>query len=164
MLQTDRAEKLSLAESENKMKWSWKLGEVAGVQLRIHATFLLLLAWVGASHWILGRNAGAVVAGLLFIAALFGCVVLHELGHALTARRYGIRRVTLLCCRSAGLSAPAGIGLHESPLRRRKVLLGPSKQHSRKRERRQGIETRLGTTFTAAFVMPPNCALSACSH
>jgi Zn-dependent protease/soluble P-type ATPase len=92
MLQTDRA------ESENKMKWSWKLGEVAGVELRIHATFLLLLAWVGASHWILGRNAGDVVAGLLFIAALFGCVVLHELGHALTACRYGIptRDITLL--------------------------------------------------------------------
>ena len=32
------------------MKWSWKIGTLAGIELRIHATFLLLLAWVGASH------------------------------------------------------------------------------------------------------------------
>ena len=80
------------------MKWSWKIGTLAGIELRIHVTFLLLLGWVGASHWMLKRSADAALAGVGFILALFACVVLHELGHALAARRYGIptRDITLL--------------------------------------------------------------------
>lgn len=73
------------------MRWSWKLGRVADIDVKVHATFLLLLAWVGLSNWFSGRSAGAVVAGLVFVLLLFGCVVLHELGHALTARRFGVR-------------------------------------------------------------------------
>lgn len=80
------------------MKWSWKIGTLAGIETRIHLTFLLLLAWVGASHWITGRSVDAALNGVAFILALFGCVLLHELGHALAARRYGIptRDITLL--------------------------------------------------------------------
>src|SRR5574341_2529690 len=79
------------------MKWSWRLGRVAGIDLNVHATFLLLLGWVGVSHWLRG-GAPAAADGILFITALFGCVLLHELGHSLTARRYGIatRDITLL--------------------------------------------------------------------
>src|SRR3989442_10557532 len=72
------------------MKWSWKLGSVAGIGLYVHATFLLLLAWVGVTYWLAGGSA-AGVDGNAFILALFACGGLHELGHALTARRYGIR-------------------------------------------------------------------------
>lgn len=80
------------------VKWSWKFARIAGIDVYMHATFLVLLAWVGLIHWFSERSATAVVAGVLFILALFGCVVLHELGHALTARRYGIatRDITLL--------------------------------------------------------------------
>src|SRR5450759_3623390 len=80
------------------MKWSWKIGTIAGIDLRIHVTFLLLLGWVGASHWMLGKSIDAMMDGVGFILALFGCVLLHELGHALAARRYGIptRDITLL--------------------------------------------------------------------
>lgn len=80
------------------MKWSWKIGKLAGIDLRVHVTFLLLLGWVGVSHWTRGKNLDTVVNGVGFILALFGCVLLHELGHALAARRYGIptRDITLL--------------------------------------------------------------------
>ena len=80
------------------MKWSWKIGTLAGIELRIHVTFLLLLGWVGVSHWMLGKNMAAALSGVGFILALFGCVLLHELGHSLTARKYGIptRDITLL--------------------------------------------------------------------
>jgi Zn-dependent protease/CBS domain-containing protein len=73
------------------MKWQWKLGKFAGIDVYIHATFLLLIGWVGYSHWLEHRDWGQVLTGILFILALFACVILHEYGHALTARRYGIK-------------------------------------------------------------------------
>lgn len=73
------------------MKWQWKLGRFAGIDVYVHATFLLLIGWVGYSHWLEHQNWGAVLNGILFILAIFLCVVLHEYGHALTARKYGIK-------------------------------------------------------------------------
>jgi Zn-dependent protease/predicted transcriptional regulator len=73
------------------MKWQWKLGRFAGIDVFVHATFVLLIGWVGYSQWLENRNWGDVLNGILFILALFLCVVLHEYGHALTARRYGIK-------------------------------------------------------------------------
>jgi Zn-dependent protease/predicted transcriptional regulator len=80
------------------VRWSFRLGTVAGIPLFVHATFPLLLAWVVFVHARQGASLAATLAGLLFVLALFGCVVLHEFGHALTARRYGIvtRDITLL--------------------------------------------------------------------
>ena len=80
------------------MKWSWKIGEFAGISVYMHATFLLLLGWVAFTHWQDERSLAAVVSGVAFVLALFACVVAHEYGHALTARRYGIktREITLL--------------------------------------------------------------------
>jgi Zn-dependent protease/predicted transcriptional regulator len=80
------------------MKWSWKIGRFAGISVYVHATFFLLIAWVALSHWIQEQSTSAAVNATAFILALFGCVVLHEFGHALTARKYGIktRDITLL--------------------------------------------------------------------
>lgn len=79
------------------MSWSFPIGKLFGSEIRIHVTFLLLLAWIGISHYQQG-GAQAAVQGLAFILALFACVVAHEFGHALAARRYGIRTpdITLL--------------------------------------------------------------------
>jgi Zn-dependent protease/predicted transcriptional regulator len=79
------------------MRWSWKVAEVSGIGIYVHATFLILVAWVGLGHYFFGGPIAAV-AGLVFLTALFVCVVLHELGHALTAKHYGIqtRDITLL--------------------------------------------------------------------
>jgi Zn-dependent protease/CBS domain-containing protein len=71
------------------MRWSFKIGRFAGIDLYVHATFFLLLLWVVILHWLQGRTLQAVLSGLAFILVLFACIVLHEFGHALTARRYG---------------------------------------------------------------------------
>jgi len=80
------------------MKGSWRIGRVAGIDLYVHFTFLLLPLGVALQYWSLSRSWTQVIAGVTFILALFACVVLHELGHALAARRYGIRTrdITLL--------------------------------------------------------------------
>lgn len=79
------------------MAWSFTIARLFGSEIRIHVTFLLLLAWIGVAHYQQG-GAAAATEGVLFILALFGCVVAHEFGHALAARRYGIRTpdITLL--------------------------------------------------------------------
>ena len=73
------------------MRWQWKLGTFAGIDVFVHATFLLLIGWIGYSHWLQYGTVAKAIEGILFILALFLCVVLHEYGHALTARRYGIK-------------------------------------------------------------------------
>ena len=73
------------------MKWSLKLGRFAGIDVYMHFTFLLLIGWVALLHWRQGQSIAAAAAGVIFILAVFLCVVLHEFGHALTARRYGIK-------------------------------------------------------------------------
>ncbi|MBN1993276.1 MAG: site-2 protease family protein [Anaerolineae bacterium] len=80
------------------MKWSWKIGQFAGIGVYMHATFLLLIGWVALSYWLQQGTLAAVAAGIAFILALFATVVLHEFGHALTAKKYGIktRDITLL--------------------------------------------------------------------
>src|SRR5512139_3060975 len=80
------------------MKWSIRVGNLFGIPLFVHVTFLLFLAWTGVTSWRAGSGASDAIEGVLFISTLFACVVLHELGHALTARRYGIttRDITLL--------------------------------------------------------------------
>src|SRR5687767_7414488 len=73
------------------MRWQWKLGTFAGIDVFIHATFLLLIGWIGYSHWLQYGTVAKVIEGILFNLALFLSVVLHEYGHALTARKYGIK-------------------------------------------------------------------------
>ncbi|MBI3047773.1 MAG: site-2 protease family protein [Acidobacteria bacterium] len=80
------------------MKWSTKIGTFAGIDVYIHTTFFILIAWIALAHWQQGQTLAAAAAGIAFILALFGCVVVHEFGHALTAARFRIRTrdITLL--------------------------------------------------------------------
>jgi Zn-dependent protease/CBS domain-containing protein len=79
------------------MSWSVTIARIAGSEIRIHVTFLLLLAWIGIAQYMAG-GTNAAIDGIAFIIAVFACVVLHELGHAVAAGRYGITTpdITLL--------------------------------------------------------------------
>ncbi len=79
------------------MRWSIKLAKIAGIEVRMHLTFLLLLAWIGFSYYQRG-GAPAAVSGIAFILLIFLCVILHEFGHAMAARFFGIQTpdITLL--------------------------------------------------------------------
>ncbi len=75
------------------MKWSFRIATVAGTEVRIHVTFLLLLAFFAIQ-----AGPGHALESVLMICAMFFCVLLHEFGHVWAARRYGIRTpdITLL--------------------------------------------------------------------
>ena len=79
------------------MAWSFPIGTLLGSELRVHATFFLLLAWIGGAAFLDGGMQAAVF-NTAFVCALFVCVVAHEYGHAVVARRYGIKTpdITLL--------------------------------------------------------------------
>jgi Zn-dependent protease/predicted transcriptional regulator len=91
------------------MSWSLTLGSVRGIRLKLHLTFVLLLAWA-AYYW--GLDAGQGLLGALFGIALtvllFGCIVLHELVHSLVALQYGVR------VREIELSPIGGVSKMES--------------------------------------------------
>jgi Zn-dependent protease len=79
------------------MRWSWKIATIRGVEIRVHAAFLLPISWIGVATWIdVGPWEALASVGVMLL--LFTFVVLHELGHALTAAHYGCRTrdITLL--------------------------------------------------------------------
>lgn len=83
--------------------WSIRLFRIAGIQLAVHSTFFILLAWFAWTGWdaaVAVKEPGYIGALLnsAFLGVFFICVVLHELGHAAAARRFGIQvpRILLL--------------------------------------------------------------------
>lgn len=79
------------------MKSSIKIWSVAGIGIFLHWTFLILIAGIFAFYLFQGNSVAAALVGVGLIGAVFACVVLHELGHALMARRFDVptRDITL---------------------------------------------------------------------
>ncbi len=80
------------------MKWSWRIGRIAGIDIDVHATFALLLLYVAVVEYKQSGDLSSVALMIAFVLVVFASVVAHEFGHALTARRYGVatRGITLL--------------------------------------------------------------------
>jgi Zn-dependent protease len=80
------------------MKGTFKLGKVAGISLFIHWTFSLLIAFIIFINYRTGYNAVQILWSVVFVLCIFVTVVMHEFGHALAAKNYGIqtRDITLL--------------------------------------------------------------------
>jgi Zn-dependent protease/CBS domain-containing protein len=83
--------------------WSISAGRIFGIDIRIHITFLFLLAFVwmteSASHGTLGA-----VRGLVLVAIIFGCVILHELGHAIVAVQSGLSAKSIILLPIGGIT------------------------------------------------------------
>ena len=72
------------------MKWSYKIAEIAGIKVQVHLTFMIIIVWFALAYWQLKGTLTGVLEGVAFILALFFCVLLHELGLALSAGKFGI--------------------------------------------------------------------------
>jgi Zn-dependent protease/CBS domain-containing protein len=75
-----------------------RVARVGGIVIDIHFSFGLVLFWGAWEGWSRYSNYSGALYGLLAVALLFACILLHELGHALLARALGINasRITLL--------------------------------------------------------------------
>ena len=80
------------------MKANLNLGSVSGIKIKVHWTFLFLIIWIIFDELKRGGSTRSVLFNVALVLAVFFCVVLHELGHALTAKRFGIqtKKITLL--------------------------------------------------------------------
>lgn len=80
------------------MKANLSLGRVFGIKIKIHWTFLFLILWIIFSEQNRGGDTSSILFNLALVLAAFVCILLHELGHALTAKHYGIetKKITLL--------------------------------------------------------------------
>jgi Zn-dependent protease/CBS domain-containing protein len=72
------------------MTWSYRIARIAGTDVKMHLTFVLFIAWIAVMEYQRAGPAAAIDA-TLFLLALFLCIVLHEFGHILMARRFGVR-------------------------------------------------------------------------
>ena len=86
------------------LNWSINLFRVFGIQLAVHASFVLLLGYAAWEGWQDGGGWSGVAISIGLTVAFFVCVVLHELGHSLTARRFGVRVPRILLMPIGGMA------------------------------------------------------------
>ncbi|MBK6566127.1 MAG: site-2 protease family protein [Saprospiraceae bacterium] len=80
------------------MNYSLQLGKISGIKIQVHWTFILIIGWIVYVNLQAGANPAQLVWAVMFVLTLFVCVLLHELGHALAAKKYHIvtKDITLL--------------------------------------------------------------------
>jgi Zn-dependent protease/CBS domain-containing protein len=86
------------------MTWSFRIGRVRGIDIFVHWTFLLFLGFIFTLYLFKGGGVGMAVQGAGFLLALFGCVLLHELGHALMAQQFGIQTKDIILLPIGGVA------------------------------------------------------------
>ncbi|MDX2087630.1 MAG: site-2 protease family protein [Kofleriaceae bacterium] len=109
---------LGAMEQREGLRWSWKLGSLAHIPVRVHVTMLILVGWIGVSYAVRGASLTAALTGIALIACVFAIIVVHELAHALVARRFGVETQDIVLLPIGGMSR-----MEELPERPREELL-----------------------------------------
>jgi len=113
-----------MATQRQRSWWTWNLGHIAGIAIRVHLTLLLLVAWIVLAYALEGAGARASLLGIALVLSVFAIIVVHELGHALVARRFGIRTRDIMLLPIGGIAS-----LERMPERPRQelavALVGP---------------------------------------
>ena len=80
------------------MKVNLNLGRISGINIIVHWTFFILIGWIVFDEVNRGGTAKSVLFNVTVTMAVFLCVILHELGHAVMAKRFHIKteKITLL--------------------------------------------------------------------
>ena len=86
------------------MRWSFGIGRIAGIRVEVHVTFLLFIGWIAISRGLFAGHTAQALSSVLLVLLIFACVLLHELGHALAARRYGIKTRDIILLPIGGLA------------------------------------------------------------
>lgn len=84
------------------MSWSWKIGTLFGIPIRLHLSMVLIPFL--AFGWVSGSGPAALITAAALVVLLFGSVLLHELGHALVARRFGVRTADIILTPLGGMA------------------------------------------------------------
>lgn len=85
------------------MKWSFQIGKLFGIPIRVHITFFLLLIFIGFyGSRLEGARSG--LFGILSVILIFLCVIIHELFHSLVARSYGVKVIDIVLLPIGGVS------------------------------------------------------------
>lgn len=87
------------------MRGSFKIMEIRGINVSIHWTFLFLVGWIVLVNTRMGNSVPELAWSLFFLAAVFACIALHELGHALMASRYGIQAKNVVLLPIGGIAS-----------------------------------------------------------
>lgn len=88
---------------------AWSIGRIAGIPVRLHASLLLFLPLLAWSFVPAGTGPVGILWGCVYAVALFACIVLHELGHSLVARRQGAVILDILLLPIGGMARIAGM-------------------------------------------------------
>lgn len=86
------------------MRWSLYIGKVFGIKIFIHWTFLILVLWIIQVQIFQGQKASEILVSIAFLFSVFACVVMHELGHALTAQRFNSKTKDIILLPIGGVA------------------------------------------------------------
>lgn len=73
------------------MRGSFQIAKFFGIPVFVHWSFGLIFAWIFYLGYSNEWNWTSISVAVAFVLALFVCVVMHEFGHALMARRFGVK-------------------------------------------------------------------------
>ncbi|MBK9378762.1 MAG: site-2 protease family protein [Saprospiraceae bacterium] len=104
---------------------SWNIGKFFGIPARIHWSFLLIIAYTAGSALQEGKNWHSILVEVVFVLTVFLCVLLHEYGHAITAKKYDIQTEDIILLPIGGVARLRG--LPQKPIQEVVIaLMGPA--------------------------------------